>query len=300
MRSATCALLLTLAFASAARGATPHISFTRTVRAPHDLGQAEELVVLYALGDHAAVSTFVETFAGHANESNALHITNATSRGPRPILGEKTDEATMKKLRRLYPADAYLGVNEFSCRGTPQEGESSSYDVDRRRVRKKVMWLDAVCSARVDVIDAATFRRDSSFAVKGEGTSPRVELLGEDERNIAYEQAARYAALAAAEQITPRRVRESIPLEATAPSFEEGMARIDLSRFEEARMLWESALKKNPRSAALRYNLAALCEAIGDLDAARRQYIEARRLSPKEQRYEDELRGFIRRNTQKP
>ncbi|HET7435050.1 MAG TPA: hypothetical protein VFN10_10110 [Thermoanaerobaculia bacterium] len=295
MRSATRALLLIFLAAPLALAAPPHITFMRVVPAAHDLGAAEEIAVLYALGDHEAVRTFVEVFAEKANESETLRITDGTSRGQN-FIGEKPDEATTRRIRRNFPADAYLGVNEFTCSGTERTGQAGARDIDDRRTKRTVMWLDATCSARIDIIGAADFRRVSSFTVKGEGTSPRAVVISDDERQIAYLQAAKYAAIAAVEQLVPRRVRESITLDESSPAFEDGLSAINLGRLDEARAVWEAASKKNPKSAALRYNLGAICEALGDINAAQGHYIEARRLSPERQRYEDELKGFIRRN----
>ena len=49
-------------------------------------------------------------------------------------------------------------------------------------------------------------------------------------------------------------------------------------------------------SAALFFDLAAVSEAIGDVDGARGYYERAVRLSPKERRYRTEFRLFRRRN----
>jgi Flp pilus assembly protein TadD len=154
------------------------------------------------------------------------------------------------------------------------------------------VWVDARCVARIDV-DVKGHR--SSYYVKGEGTSPRVEELTNEEREIASEQATRYAAFDAAERLKPRRVRESIPLDDAAPAFEAGMQLIELDRFADARAVWERALRQQPRSAPLRYNLGAVCEALGDPKAAELHYRTARDLAPEEKRYAIELRMFARR-----
>src|SRR5262249_1027884 len=102
--------------------------------------------------------------------------------------------------------------------------------------------------------------------------------------------AARYAALNAAEMITPRVVKETIELEERAPSFEEGMAMIDANRLQDARAIWEVALQRNRNSAALNYNLAAVCEAAGDAASAKKYFQSAVRLAPNESRYRAEMR----------
>jgi hypothetical protein len=144
------------------------------------------------------------------------------------------------------------------------------------RVKRKQLWADAICGARMDVM-SRDMKRVSSFFGRGEGTSPRVEEVTDDERAIALAQAARYTALDAAERITPRRVREHIALDETAPAFGDAIALIESGHFAEARSVWEAELRRNPRSASLHYNLAAVCEALGD---SQRRKVALRRGEP--------------------
>jgi tetratricopeptide (TPR) repeat protein len=152
-----------------------------------------------------------------------------------------------------------------------------------------------VCQARLDIYSEAG-RRLFSFRVRGEGTSPRASTLSDEERDVAFEQAARYAALNAADAITPRVVRESIELDDRAPSLEEGLDLIAAGRVANARAAWEAALRRNRDSAALQYNLSAVSEALGDLPAAQRYLQAAVRLSPREPRYRTGLDLFLQRN----
>jgi len=254
-------------------GATPRVTFERILPATHDV-HAEDLALVQAIGDHASVETFVEIFVEQVNESKVLR---------------------MRDIRRgTGSADAYLDVRGFTCELVEREGDGSVRDADNKRVRRRHVWADAVCRARVDVLSKANLRV-STFQVKGEGTSPRVEKMTEDERQIALEQAARYAAISAAERITPRRVREQVVLDEKAPAFEEGMAMIDSGRLGEARAIWTEALRNSARSAALHYNLAAVCEALGDRVTAETHYRAARDLAPGEPRYSLELKLFEKR-----
>ncbi|HUP60492.1 MAG TPA: hypothetical protein VNA69_08765 [Thermoanaerobaculia bacterium] len=269
MRAPIAVLMLYLATATAAFAA-PRIAFERLLPAAHDLGSAEEIAVVFAIGDHVKVEAFVDRFVHQLNRSGVLRATDA-------------------RRERERRADAYLSVKSFTCKTREGEGEGGAYDVDGKRVRRRHVWADATCMARIDVL---TGKARSSFFVKGEGTSPRVAEVTDEERNIAFEQAARYAAVTASERITPRRVRESIPLDDTAPAFEEAYALIDIDRFADARALWERVLAQQPRSAALHYNLGAICEALGDTRSAELHYVAARRLAPTAERYTSELRLF--------
>ena len=109
--------------------------------------------------------------------------------------------------------------------------------------------------------------------------------MTDEDRGVALEQAARYAAIEASESILPRRVRESIELDESAPEFDRGAAMIDAGRLDAARTLWESELTRNDASAALHYDVGAVCEAIGDLGCAREHYREASRIAPGEIKY---------------
>lgn len=285
-------LLAVLAFAFAASAAAaPRISFTRRIPPVHDLAPAERIAVIYAIGDSDKVSTFVERFVDDVGRSGTLRIVNAVENNHHYVA---FDRKSLAALRHDHPADAYFGVNQFTCSGVERTAEGSEHDQDGGRVRKTHHWVDATCSARVDVL-GSDGRKLFSYRVRGEGTSPRSTMLTNDEKDIAYEQAARYAANVAAEEIIPRILRESIELDDSAPSFDEAMGMIDAGKLADARAIWESALRRHRDSAALSFDLGALCEAIGDLDAAHRYFQAAVKLSPQEPRYRTELQLFRKR-----
>lgn len=269
----TAAVLFSLAIGPVLLAAPPRITFERVTPAPHDLG-VEEVAVVSAIGDSPSIDLFLEILIAQANKSRVLRMRD----------GRGSNEQ----------AEAFLQVKSYSCETFVREGEGSARDVDNNRVRRKHYWADAVCTVRIDVLSKSLQRR-SSFSAKGEGTSPRVAAVGDDERKIAVDQAARYAAIDAAERITPRRVRESIPLDPAAPAFEEGLSMIDAGRLEEAREIWRTALRATPRSAPLQFNLGAVCEALGDRAAAEQHYVAARDFAPGEARYALELKLFVKR-----
>ena len=119
----------------------------------------------------------------------------------------------------------------------------------------------------------------------------------DEERNIAAEQAAHFAAVQAAEMVTPRRIRESIELDARAPDMDRAMLLIDAGRLGAARNVWKRALERAPDSAPLHYNIAAVSEAMGEVDVAREHYSAAVRLAPKERWYRLERKMFERRTS---
>lgn len=267
------------------------VTFLRTTHPMHELN-AERLTVIYAIGDNEKVTSFVDEFVEYAGRAGTIRVDNAVERNQH--LGSYSEKA-LAALRKEHPADAYVGVSLFTCAGAPRHGEVGDTNSSGERVHSKMEWLDVVCSAKLDIRSAAG-KRLTTFMTHGEGTSPRVPALGDDERDIAYEQATRFAALAAAESIMPRVTRESIELDDTAPAFDDAVAMVTSDRLGDARAIWEAALTRHRTSAALQYNLAAICEASGDREAAARYYESAVKLAPKEQRYRSELNQFKKRN----
>jgi hypothetical protein len=257
--------------ALSAASAAPRVAFVRTIVPIHNLG-GNEVVILYALGDKPK-DTFVDTFLDRTNRSEELRIV-AQMGQIKALTGETPDPLTIRRLRREHPADVFLGVNHFTCSTTDRGAQGSEHTSGGERIRKHHAWADAVCTARLAVIDPASARTLMSFEVRGEGTSPRVTGVTDEERNIAVEQAAHFAAVQAAEMVTPRRVRESIELDGRAPEVERAMLLVDAGRLAAAR---------------------TLSEAMGDTGFAREHYAAAMRLAPKERRYRIEAKNFERR-----
>jgi tetratricopeptide (TPR) repeat protein len=259
-------LFLGLFLAPAASAASSRITFDRTLAAAQSLGTAKDVAIVNAPANDPLVDVFVDELMHRANRSGALLLRDA-----RHTTG---------------PADAHLEVKMFRCATETREAEGGK--------QQRTIQAAAICTARVEVL-SRFLKPLSTFFAKGEGTSPRTDTITDEERNRALLAAARYAAIDAAERITPRRVRESVALDESAPAFAEGMAMIEANRFAEARAIWTRALQTQPRSAALRFNLAAINEAMGDRRAAEVHYNAARQLAPKEPRYASELKRFARR-----
>jgi hypothetical protein len=267
--------------ATAAFAAGPRLSFTHVVSSPYSLSQGQRIAVIYAIGDHQAVTTFVEDFVDDVDRAGTLRIENA--------VGEHFDGRDFRRLRRLHPAERYIGVSAFTCSGRQHSATGSEHDAFGERIQRMHIWIDAVCDAKLDVRDEHG-QHLMALSVRGEGTSPRASSLTPEEREVAFEQAARYAAFNAADMITPRVVRETIELDNTAPAFDEGMSMIDANRLQDARATWEVALRRNRASAPLNFNLGAICEAIGDSASAKKYFQSAVRLAPNESRYRVEMR----------
>ena len=271
--------------------ASPRITFVRTLPATYSLAPAERLVVIYAIGDTEQVNAFVADFVDAVGRAGTYHIEDQAENNHHLLI----DDAAIQRLRREHPADAYIGVTAFTCSGTDHSAEGSERDSTGERVKRLHHWIDAACQGRVHVMDG-NGRRIVSYTARGDGTSPRSTSLSDDERAVAYQQAAHQAAFSAAEAITPRKVRETIELDETAPSFDEGYAMVNSERLRDARAIWEGALQRHRGSAALRFDLGAVCEAEGDLRAARDYFAGAVKLSAGDKRYAREWELFRKRN----
>lgn len=290
MRGAVPLLALGLLLPSLASGA--RITFDRTVPSRQNLRGGEDVVIVYAIGDSDQIGTFLGVFLEKANRQGFLRV-HETLHSTRPVARKSHPPRDPKGMH----ADVLLHVDEFTCSTEIRSGTGSVSDPDGKRVPRQHRWADAVCRARLEGFASRDpGERLFEFEVRGEGTSPRVESVTAEELSVALEQAARYAAVAAAEEITPRRTRESIPLEEAAPRFSEGMAAIEAGRLAAARQTWESALLESGPAPELHFNLAAVCEALGDLPAAERHFTAARRLAPTVARYRYEDNRFRRRN----
>lgn len=272
----TIAVLATLGFlvAPALLAAPPRIVFDRLLPAPHDLGNAKDVAIVNATTDDPLVEKFIDELMRHAERSDVLKLRDIrTSAGP---------------------GDAHLDIKTFRCESVVRETEAGMRDISGNRVKVRAYQIDALCNARIDVL-SRFLEPVSTFYARGQGTSKRMETVTQEERDHTLADAAKFAAVDAAERITPRRVRESILLDDTAPAFAEGMALIEEDRLADARTVWLQAMQNDARSAALRFNLGALSEAMGDRRAAELHYNAARQLAPKETRYANELKLFSQR-----
>jgi hypothetical protein len=272
--SAVLVALVSGALLAPAVQAASRLVFERVLPASRDLGGARDVAIVRAASNEPLIETFLDEFVRHVNRSGAMQL-----RDMRTGTG---------------PAEAHLDVKTFQCQTSVRETEAAVHDPDGKRLKQRAFQIDALCGARIDVL-SRTLDPVSTFFAKGEGTSARVEAVTDEERENALQAAARHAAVDAAERITPRRVRESIALDETAPAFAEGMAMIEAGRLGDARAIWQKAMQTQPRSAALRFNLAAVAEAMGDRRAAELQYNAAKQLAPSEPRYSSELKLFVSR-----
>lgn len=274
-----CFTLSTLAFA-----ASPRVTYERIIPAPYSLGDAEQVALVGAIGDTIGVEVFIEHLIEQTNRSGTIRMNDDRSR--RHVF-------VLEHLRKSADADAYLVVRAFTCASEEKTGEGSRRDPDGKRIPSRDTWVETRCTAKIDALTAAGARY--SFGIKGVGTSTRTDRITDDDREDALMHAARFAAIDATEKIAPRRVRETILLDETAPAAAEAFALIGNGNLTGARDLWLQELRRKPGLASLHFNIAAVSEALGDAKNAEQNYAAAERLAPKEKRYAVELRNFLRR-----
>src|SRR3954447_25654951 len=175
---------------TAALANPPRITFMRTMAPAHDLAPAESLAVIYAIGDSNKVESFVEHFVDLVARAGVIHIANAVENNHHMLV----DDQSLRMVRREHPADAYLGINRFTCIGDEKSAEGSEHLDSGDRVKRMHHWIDAQCSARTAVLRTEEKKRLWS-AARGEGPPPGSASLTPDERDVAYEQATRFAAV---------------------------------------------------------------------------------------------------------
>jgi tetratricopeptide (TPR) repeat protein len=292
LRRLLTAIAIATAFALSAEAATPRIAYERILPPLHNLG-GDDIVLIHAMGDAAALAPFIDTLVEHANRTGDLRMDTVERR--QLYNPKRPDAVAMRRIRRDFPRDVYIAIDAFACATSDHEGEGSTYNSSGDRVKRHQYWSDATCRASIAVVDAGNGTPISRFETSGEGTSPRVAELTPEEREIARAQAAHFAGVTAAGMIAQRRIRESIELDPSVPDFDRAMSLIDADRLPAARRLLEIAARKQHATPELWYDIAAICEALGDLPAAQQNYQAAIALAPRDPRWQRELILFHRR-----
>lgn len=284
--AAVCAL-------AAVDAAGARIVYTRHMPPAHNLG-GDDIIVVHAAGETLPADEFLDTFVDRTTRAGLMRMDTVARR--QLFARHKPNASAMRRLRRLYPREVYLALDRVECSTSEKSGEGSTYNTDGVRVKRRHRWVDALCHVTVAVLDPDTGRPRVSLDVSGEGTSPRVVQLTDEERAIAVGQAVHMAGVNAADLVTPRRIRESIELSENVPEFHRVIAMINANRLEDARRLLQASLSTRGARPEIHLDIAAISEALGDDVTARRHYLRAAELDPKERRYALELYRFDRRH----
>lgn len=176
-------------------------------------------------------------------------------------------------------ADAWGAIRLLGC-GTNERSQQVTRGSGAAAVTVTEYWWEGSCSAELTVVDPGG-KAITTFEVEGRNESPRNERReGQSVQEQVYWASVDDAAKRLIDGANRKKLRQPVPFDTTAPLATEGLAEIDAGRLPAARTLWEGALAANPSAAGLRFNLGAVCEALGDAAAARASYEEALRLAP--------------------
>jgi hypothetical protein len=268
------------------------LTFWRRLPAAHDLSEADRIAVVYALGDSEQLRTFVDVFVEQSRRSEDFDDVEDLSVTEQHLYGPNTAGSVFRHLRHEYPADVYLGFNRFTCVQTDKSAAGFERDVDGQKSPATKRWVETRCAVLVDVIDGRSGKRRDSFRITGDGSSPPMDTLSPETHERSAQNAARHTALNAAESMAPGKVRETIDLDDSAPDFDHAALLISAGELARARRFLESRLAGHADSAALAFDLGALCEALDDLPAARRYYDTAERLAPANAQFRTQIRSF--------
>src|SRR4029079_11888997 len=89
--------------------------------------------------------TFVDRFVDVVGRAGTLRIVNAVENNHHYAA---LDGGSITALRHDHPADAYLGVNVFTCSGVERSAEGSEHDVDGGRIKRTHQWIHDPRTAR--------------------------------------------------------------------------------------------------------------------------------------------------------
>src|SRR5688572_81781 len=148
----------------------PRLTFERTIPPPLNLSGATDLAVVYAIGDSDRIGMFLDTFIDQTNRAGVLRVIDGTAPGP-------------------DTAEVFIRIASFTCRTADRSAEGSTYNYEGRRVKRRHRFVDAVCEAKLELLNGKTLAKIGTFRVSGEGTSPRVDRLTGEEGIVAVDQA---------------------------------------------------------------------------------------------------------------
>lgn len=265
----------------------PGVTLTRAVPAPYNLGSIRTLALVDARGGDDVVDRFVEALLRAERSRGFYEVVDARSFGLR-VSDVARERRRADELLGRVAADVYFEVRLWGCSARERSKAVKEKQKDGAEVTKTKWWYEAECTASLEMVSRGG-RDLASFEVTGTHETAKGENASSWQRQSCLSSAVDEAASLAVAQFTPRRVEETIGLEKDAPLARDGIALVEEGRSPEARALWEGALAANGGSAGLHYNLGAVCEALGDVDAARREYAEAIRLAPAKDAYREAL-----------
>jgi len=176
-------------------------------------------------------------------------------------------KTTVEERRAATPADLYLTSEDCVCRA------------EQRPVGDGTSWYAGACAARIRLSDAKG--RDLGLVILSGTSEEKTDVVDFG----AYISSGKEMMRQLVTMIRPHEMTVVIETDRKAPGEKEASSLIRKKDFAGARAVWERELAANPNSGAIHFSLAAVTEALGDIDAARKHYQEAVRLAPNEEKH---------------
>jgi Tetratricopeptide repeat len=267
------ALMTVVALLGAGPVHAAKITFTRTVPPRHRFDGPSNRIALLSLEGRTAECShpFLVIELMNGIKATGAVFEDATSR----------KKMTVEERRAATPADLYLTSEDCVCRAA------------ERPVGDGTSWYAGACAARIRLSDAKG--RDLG-AVSLSGTSEeKTDVVDFGAHISSGKQMMRQLV----EMIRPHEMTLVFETDRKAPGDKEASSFIKKKDFAGARAVWEAQLAANPNNAAIHFSLAAVTEALGDIDAARKHYEEAVRLGPGEEKHARFKGYFEERNPAK-
>lgn len=187
-------------------------------------------------------------------------------------------KGTLDERRAMAPADLYLASESCACRAQKRtEGDST--------------WYAATCQAEVRLTDGRDGKDLGVVTINGTADD-RTDVLD----FAAFITAGRNMIGHLVKMIRPFEQQLVFDTDRKVPGEKEAARFIKAKDYAGARDVWEQALTQNPGNAAIHFNLAAVTEALGQIEEARKHYEEAVRLAPAEEKYARFKGYFDQRN----
>lgn len=176
-------------------------------------------------------------------------------------------KSSLDERRAATPADLYLTSEDCLCVAA------------ERPVGDGTAWYAGACWARIRLSDAQG--RDLGTVTVNGKSEEKTDVVAFG----AHISSGKDMMHDLARKVRPHEMTVVIDTDKKAPGEKEAASLIKKKDFAGARAVWERELTANPQSAAVHFSLAAVTEALGDLDAARTHYQKAVELAPGEERY---------------
>jgi tetratricopeptide (TPR) repeat protein len=176
-------------------------------------------------------------------------------------------KTSLEDRRSSLDADLYIESESCSCRSS------------QRPVGDGTSWYAGACQARFRLRDREG-RDLGTVTVKGQ-SEEKTDVLD----FAAHITSGKRMMAQMAQMIRPYESTITIDTGRNVPGEKEAARLLRKRDFAGARAVWERELASQPEHAGIHFSLAAVTEALGDIEAARHHYEEATRLAPEIERY---------------